>query len=211
MRVEKRRNPRDRVNWPVRIQTEAGTLERVAYNIGSDGSFISGFFSLEPQEVVGMIIRSPGSPIKVKARVVWSRSQVHPEENMPRGVGVKFIEISDQDREFISSFILGSNFALYLEPLISNEDRERLIVEGILEEEKKGKNKPAKGPPQKCPRGHKHLSWSADEDYLFCWDCNGRYPLAECFDTHEIILRSYSEVILRQLSSRENNPSQIEF
>ena len=120
MRVEKRRNPRDRVNWPVRIQTQAGTLERVAYNIGPDGTFISGFSSLEPQEVVGITIRSPGSPIKVKARVVWSRSQVSPEEDMPRGVGVQFIEISDLDREFISSLISGSDFALYLEPSISD-------------------------------------------------------------------------------------------
>lgn len=193
MRVEKRRNPRDRVNWPVRIQTQAGTLERVAYNIGPDGTFISGFSSLELQEVVGMTIRGPGSPIEVKARVVWSRSQVRPEENMPRGVGVKFINISDLDREFISSFISGSDFALYLEPSISDEVGERLIEESPLEEEKQGKNEPAQGPPQKCPRGHKHLSWSADEDYLFCWDCNGRYPIAECFDTQGTILRSHPE------------------
>jgi hypothetical protein len=193
MRIEKRRNPRDRVNWPVSIQTQVGTLERVVYNIGPDGSFISGLSSLEPQEIVGMTIRSPGSPIEVKARVVWSRSQVRPEEDMPRGVGVKFIDISDLDREFISSFISGSDFALYLEPSISDEYGGRLIEEGVLQEKKKGNNEPAPGPPQKCPRGHKHLSWSADEDYLFCWDCNGRYLLAECFDAQENILQSHPE------------------
>jgi hypothetical protein len=166
MRVEKRRKFGDRVNWPVRIQTQVGTLERVAYNIGPEGSFISGLSSLEPQGIVGMIIRSPGSPIEVKARVVWSRSQVDPEENMPRGAGVKFIDISDLDREFISSFISGSDFALYLEPSISDEHGERLIEEGILEEKQKGNNEPAPGPPQRCPRGHKHLSWSANEENL---------------------------------------------
>jgi hypothetical protein len=56
MRVEKRRNPRDRVNWTVSIQTQVGTLERVAYNIGPDGSFISGLSSLETQEIVGVIV-----------------------------------------------------------------------------------------------------------------------------------------------------------
>lgn len=158
MRIEKRRNPRDRVNWPVSIQTQAGTLERVAYNISPDVSFISGHSSLEPKEIVGMTIRSPGSPMKIKARVVWSRRQVRPEEDMPHGVGVKFIDISDLDREFISSFISGSDFALYLEPSISDDHGKRLIEEGILEEKKKGNNEPAQGPPQRCPRGHKQTS-----------------------------------------------------
>jgi hypothetical protein len=60
MRVEKRRNPRDRVNWTVSIQTQVGTLERVAYNIGPDGSFISGLSSLETQEIVRVISEAFG-------------------------------------------------------------------------------------------------------------------------------------------------------
>jgi len=39
-------------------------------------------------------------------------------------------------------------------------------------------------PPEslkKCPCGHVHISWSNGDEYLFCWDCNQRYPLLACF------------------------------
>ncbi|HVO85430.1 MAG TPA: hypothetical protein VMU60_13490 [Syntrophobacteria bacterium] len=35
--------------------------------------------------------------------------------------------------------------------------------------------------PKHCPCGHKHISWSPDEQYVYCWDCNRKYPLTECF------------------------------
>jgi hypothetical protein len=48
-------------------------------------------------------------------------------------------------------------------------------------------------PPEslkKCPCGHVHISWSNGDEYLFCWDCNQRYPLTACFQPHE---RGFSE------------------
>jgi len=35
--------------------------------------------------------------------------------------------------------------------------------------------------PKQCPCGHKNLSWSFDEKDAYCWECNARYPLSECF------------------------------
>ncbi len=35
--------------------------------------------------------------------------------------------------------------------------------------------------PKQCPCGHKHISWTVDDDDVFCWDCNKKYPLGECF------------------------------
>jgi hypothetical protein len=35
--------------------------------------------------------------------------------------------------------------------------------------------------PKQCPCGHKHLSWSADDDHIFCWDCNRKYSFSDCF------------------------------
>jgi len=35
--------------------------------------------------------------------------------------------------------------------------------------------------PKQCPCGHKNLSWSFEDKEVFCWDCNKRYPLVECF------------------------------
>ena len=185
MEEHTRQHRRARVGLPVTIKTEEETLERVTYNISPDGAFIRGLSPLELHEVIDMIISGPGRRIAVRARVVWSSTQVPPEQDMPRGMGVEFIKISEEDRKFISSFISDRGFAVYLESAASDEDEgpECLTEEQLVEEEKEEyANRPGQEPPQKCPRGHKHLSWSADEDYLFCWDCNKKYSRAECRD-----------------------------
>ncbi|MCG6946721.1 MAG: PilZ domain-containing protein [Deltaproteobacteria bacterium] len=185
MEEHTRQHRRAKVSLPVTIETEQETLERITYNISPDGAFIRGQSPLELHEVIDMIISGPDRRITVKARVVWSSNQVPPEQDMPRGMGVEFIKISDEDRKFISSFISGRDFAVYLKSAASDKDEspESLKEEQLVEEEKeKDERTPAQEPPKKCPRGHKHLSWSADEDYLFCWDCNREYSLAECRD-----------------------------
>ena len=143
MEQESRQNLRARVSWPVAIQTEEGTIERVTYNIST---------------------------------------QAPPDEDMPRGMGVEFIKISNKDREMITSFVTE-----YLESTSSDEDEEeeslieeKLVKEELAGDEKEDMNTHALDPPKQCPRSHKHISWSADEDRIFCWDCNSWYPLAEC-------------------------------
>ena len=183
MEEHAREHRRAKVSWPVTIHAEEGIIERVTYNISPNGAFIRGLSPLELHEVVYMTVGSPDHSITVKARVVWSSSQVPPEKDMPRGMGVEFIKISDEDREFIFSFCSGHDFALYLESGASDkhEGPETLFKEQLVEGEKeRDAHNPGQQPPKKCARGHKHLSWSADEDYLFCWDCNKKYSLAEC-------------------------------
>jgi hypothetical protein len=194
MEEERRQNPRTSVNWSVTIQTEEGTVERATYNISPDGAFIRGLSPLELHEVVDMNISGPDQPITVKARVVWSNCQVPPDGDMPRGVGVEFINISDEHREIIFSLVSED-----IEPSGPDEDEkeqsstkeqslieeEILIEEQPVEEEKQDMKKPALGPPKNCPDGHKHISWSMGDDHIFCWDCNRRYPLAACFQPSE--------------------------
>lgn len=177
-----RQHRRVNVSWPVTINSDEGIIERITYNISPNGAFIRGLSSLELHEFVEMTVGSPDRSITVKARVVWSSSQVPPEKDMPRGMGVEFVKISDEDREFISSFSSGHDFALYLQSTASNKDEgsEPLFKEQLTEGDKeKDTNNPCQEQPKKCPRGHKHLSWSAYEDDLFCWDCNKKYSLAE--------------------------------
>ena len=185
MEEHTRQHLRVKVSLPVTINTGEETLERVTYNISPDGAFIRGLSPLELHEVIDMIISAPDRRIAVKARVVWSSTQVPPEQDMPRGMGAEFIKISDEDRKFISSLISDRDFAVYMKSASSDEyEGQESLTEEQLEEEEKEEdaNNPAQGPPKKCPRGHKHLSWSADEDNLFCWDCNKEYSLAECRD-----------------------------
>ena len=187
MDEESRQHQRAKVSWPVTIQSEEGTIERLTYNISPDGVFIRGLSPLELHEVVDMVISAPEHSITVKARVVWTSSQVPPKEDMPRGVGVEFINISDEHQEIISSFISRLDFAMYLESSVSVEDEEEqiLIKEQLVEGDKEDVKKPALVPPRKCPCGHVHISWSADEDYIVCWDCNRKYTLVECFETQK--------------------------
>ena len=187
MEEEGRQHQRAKVSWPVTIKREEGTIERVTYNISPDGAFIRGLSPLELHEVVDMIISSPEHSITVKARVVWTSSQVPPKEDMPRGVGVEFINISDEHQEIISSFISRLDFAMYLESSVSveDEDEQSLVKEQLVEGEREDVKKPALVPPRKCPCGHVHISWSADEDYIVCWDCNRKYALTECLGTQK--------------------------
>ncbi len=184
MEKEVRQYRRVKVSWPVTIQTEEGTIERATYNISPDGAFIRGLSPLELHEVVDMVISGPDHSITVKARVVWTSSQVPPKKDMPRGVGVEFINISDEHREIISSLV-----AAEVESSGSDEDEKEqvlireqsLIEERPVEDEKENMNKPTLGPPKRCPDGHMHISWSTGDDHIFCWDCNRRYPLLACF------------------------------
>jgi hypothetical protein len=113
---------------------------------------------------------------------------------MPRGVGVEFINISDEHREIISSL---ASEDLESSGLDEDENVQSLMKERILigeqslikeqpvEEEKEDMKKPALGPPKKCPDGHRHISWSKGDDHIFCWDCNRRYALLACFQPPE--------------------------
>ena len=193
MAEEGRQHQRAKVSWPVTIQTEEGSIERATCNISPDGAFISGLSRLELHEVVDMTFSGPDHPITVKAKVVWTSSQVPPKEDMPRGVGVQFINISDEDREIISSFVAGLDFAMYLGAPTSDEDakvqslikEQTSIEEQTVEEEKEDMKKSTLGPPKKCPDGHNHISWYMGDDHIFCWDCNQRYPLLACFQPQE--------------------------
>jgi len=193
MEQERRQYLRAKVSWPITIKTEEETLERVTYNISPIGAFIRGLSPLELHEVVDMIISAPDLQIEVKARVVWTSNQVPPEEDMPRGMGVEFINISDEHRELISSLVTAD-----AEPLDPDEDereqglikeqtsmREQNLIEKqpVGEEEKQEKKESTLGPPRKCPDGHKHISWSMGDNHIFCWDCNKEYEISECLNS----------------------------
>jgi hypothetical protein len=149
-----------------------------------------------------MIISGPDHPITVKAKVVWTSSQIPPDEDMPRGVGVEFINISDEHREIISSLVSAGIESSGLdedemEQSLTKEqsliEEQSLIVEQPVEEEKEDMKKPTLGPPKKCPDGHKHISWSMGDDHIFCWDCNRKYSVSECFQPPESNLSEFEE------------------
>jgi hypothetical protein len=49
-----------------------------------------------------MIINAPDKSLNIKAEVVWSNIYGPDDKINPRGMGVRFLEISDEDRRLIT-------------------------------------------------------------------------------------------------------------
>ena len=52
-----------------------------------------------------MVIASPERDIPIKAEVVWSNKYGYDDQITPRGMGVCFVEISEEDRRLISEVV----------------------------------------------------------------------------------------------------------
>ena len=102
--IEKRLHPRIPVSWPVLMVTVNGSIEGEVRNISLGGAFIQlskeGDFSgdlqihLQPSEQ-----RS----ISVTGKKAWAGNFNIDGKSVFSSVGVRFTEISFEDREFISS------------------------------------------------------------------------------------------------------------
>ena len=108
LRTEKRKHSRVGINWPVIIETDQGSFEGVALNISSGGAFVHSSKVLKLNEVFRMVIyASPSDRIlTVSADVVWSDISSTGGNNPPVGMGVRFLDISNADQDFISNMVL---------------------------------------------------------------------------------------------------------
>ena len=98
--TERRSYPRAEIRWPVTIKTEEGIIEAKLRNLGIGGAYIHCEEVLEPGEAVTLTIQPPtGSPITLTAKVIWAGKV------LALGMGVHFVEMSDQDRQFISDTV----------------------------------------------------------------------------------------------------------
>lgn len=104
MSKDRRGYPRAKLKWPVAIQTEEGSTEGVTRNITPDGCFITCRRPLRLNVVFDLAIKIPKSKssIKATAEVVWSNIYGPDDEISPRGMGVRFINISSEARKFIA-------------------------------------------------------------------------------------------------------------
>ena len=84
---EKRRYPRNEVNWFVTIETSGASRVGETKDISRGGAFIYCDRPLESTQLLKMVISAPGmrNSITAKARMVWSN---------PYGMGVRFHSVS---------------------------------------------------------------------------------------------------------------------
>ena len=98
--AERRSYQRAEIRWPFTIRTDQDVIEAKLRNLGIGGAYIHCEEVLEPGEAVTLTIQPPtGSPLTIIAKVAWAGKV------LALGVGVHFVEMSDQDRQFISDAV----------------------------------------------------------------------------------------------------------
>ena len=97
---ERRTYPRAEIRWPVTIESGQGTIEAKLRNLGIGGAYIHCEETAQAGETVTLTIRPPdGSAFKIIAEVIWAGKV------LALGMGVRFLEIADEDRQFISDTV----------------------------------------------------------------------------------------------------------
>jgi len=95
--VEKRKHPRTDVNWPVSMETSMGIVAAKVTNISLGGAFIGCNKPLPIGEVFHMTMTGPGNElVPATAEVVWSNANLPEDKVVNRGMGVRFLKLSDK-------------------------------------------------------------------------------------------------------------------
>ena len=99
---EKREHPRADINWPVSMETSGGTVVGEVKNISLGGAFICCKKPLPLREVFRLTMSGPDNePVMATAQVVWSNANVPKEKVINRGMGVRFINMSDRHIQLV--------------------------------------------------------------------------------------------------------------
>lgn len=121
MKEERRRHFRAELKWPVIVQHDKGDMEGETLNFSTLSAFISCSKPLKLNEVFEMTINAPDRRLSVNAEVVWTNIHGRDDEITPRGMGVRFLNIDNEDRQFIAKVIadqsLGEVATEYLQAL----------------------------------------------------------------------------------------------
>jgi uncharacterized protein (TIGR02266 family) len=99
---QRRKHPRANINWPVSMETSNGAIEAEVKNISLGGAFICCKKPLPIGEVFPLTMIGPNDePVKATAQVVWSNVNVPEEKVVNRGMGVRFIKMSDRHIQLV--------------------------------------------------------------------------------------------------------------
>ncbi len=105
---EQRRYPRADAEWLVTIDTPEGILSARTVDVSAGGAFICCQESIREAAQVHMAffdIPLLKRPLPVRAEVIRSNIHCADDELRSHGVGVRFTEISDEDRDLISMLV----------------------------------------------------------------------------------------------------------
>jgi hypothetical protein len=111
---ERRQFPRADVDWPVVIETAQRYVDGRTVDLSAGGAFICCREPIDQKEEFLMAIFDIphlGRHLPISAEVV--RSEIHclDHDLLTHGIGVRFTQIADEDREFISTAVAGHSSA----------------------------------------------------------------------------------------------------
>lgn len=105
-KTERRKQPRIEVRWPVAVFADYGTIEGETRNISVDGIAIFCDEPLRLNELYRISISPPNHPaVGVTGKVIWSDLYGIEDDETTVGMGVCFVEISEEDRSFLSEVV----------------------------------------------------------------------------------------------------------
>ena len=102
---ESRQHPPAHVNWPVSMETPDGPIQAEAKNISLGGAFISCEKPLPIGHSFSLTMIGPDNePVTATAQVVWSNVNMPDEKVIHRGMGVRFIKMSERHLQIVRGF-----------------------------------------------------------------------------------------------------------
>jgi uncharacterized protein (TIGR02266 family) len=97
-----RQHPRTDVSWPVSMETSEGTIKAEVKNISMGGAFICCEKPFPIGEMFDVTMVGPDKePVIATAKVVWSNANVPDNKVINRGMGVRFIKMSDRHIQLV--------------------------------------------------------------------------------------------------------------
>lgn len=104
--TERREEPRIEVRWPVAVFAQHGTIEGETRNISIEGLAVFCDEPLRLHESYRISISPPDHPaIGITGKVVWSDLYGIEGEDTTVGMGVCFVEISEEDRNDLEEVV----------------------------------------------------------------------------------------------------------
>jgi hypothetical protein len=108
--AEKREHPRADINWPVSMETSDGRIEAQLKNISLSGAFICCKKPLSIGEVFPLtMLAFDNEPVMATAKVVWSNVNIPEEKVINRGMGVRFLKMSDKHIQLVRQIFQENN------------------------------------------------------------------------------------------------------
>ncbi|MGA1869100.1 MAG: PilZ domain-containing protein [bacterium] len=133
--VERRQYERVDVAWPVIMETSEGVLNTETVNISLSGAFIICQKPLPIKEIFPLTINIPNNQsLSMTAEVVWSNSNISEDMIVNRGMGIRFLKISKEDRQLLNNVLQNlhsqKNETINLKdmPLVERRQHERYEI-----------------------------------------------------------------------------------